>query len=191
VRHDPPHLVILGLEKANGQWAFCRQLLDCFDGALFLLLNADTEAQRAKGLSMGATDCLGKPVPIVEFTARVRAILRRDPNHPARAARTFFVDGDLTVDLSRQAVWRDGHPVSLTPTEFRILTCFLHNRDQLLHPTRLLAEVWGPDHDRKPETLWTHIHNLRHKLEPDPAQPQRIVYRPRKGYVFQGLDIGD
>jgi DNA-binding response OmpR family regulator len=191
VQHHPPDLVVLGIEKSNDHWEFCRQLLDCFDGALFLLLASDTEAQRAKGLNLGAVDCLSKPFPIVEFTARVRAILRRDMSRAARGNPHPFVDGELSIDLSRKRVRRNGHSVSLTPTEFRILACFLHHVNQLLPPEQLLDEVWGPEQDRKPETLWTHIHNLRQKLEPDPEQPERIIHCPRKGYIFQVLGTGD
>ncbi|MGC9334416.1 MAG: response regulator transcription factor [Anaerolineae bacterium] len=190
VRRHPPDMVILGIGTANGGWTFCRQLQGCFDGTLFLLLASDTEDQRVKALSLGAADCLSKPFAVIEFVARVRALLRRGTAHATRGERTYFVDIDLLVDLTREEVWRDDQLVSLTPTEFRLMAALVKREGQLLPHAHLLAEVWGPDHNRGPDALWAHIHHLRQKLEPDPDQPQRIVNRPRKGYIFQRLGNG-
>jgi DNA-binding response OmpR family regulator len=77
LRATCPDLVILGIGTSNGDWDFCRQVVAALDRPLLLLLSTDDEAQRVKGLDLGADDCMVKPVHLVEMLARVHALLRR------------------------------------------------------------------------------------------------------------------
>jgi two-component system KDP operon response regulator KdpE len=142
---------------------------------------------------MGATECLTKRTyGNIEFSARVRALLRRAPPRSSNGQRTSFVDGELEVDLASKTVSLHGQPVSLTPTEFRLLACFLENVDTVLSPEELVILVWGSN-EARPGTaglaIRSHIHYLRQKIEPDPDHPQRIVTRWGKGYLFQRLAV--
>lgn len=77
LRATCPDLVILAIGASNGDWDFCRQVVAALDRPLLLLLSTDDEAQRVKGLDLGADDCMVKPVHLVEMLARVHALLRR------------------------------------------------------------------------------------------------------------------
>jgi two-component system response regulator BaeR len=82
-----PDLIILGMGSSNGDWEFCRQVVAAVDRPLLLLLSIDDEQQRVKGLDLGADDCMGKPVRLVEMLARVHALLRRGRPGPVQPQR--------------------------------------------------------------------------------------------------------
>jgi DNA-binding response OmpR family regulator len=187
---DEPNLVILGINRPDPGWPFCRQLLKLHHGPLFLLLASNRETDRVRGLQMGAADCLSKATyGNVELVARVHALLRRDPNRGAAARPDLFVDGNLQIDLARKQVRLDDQLVSLTPTEFRLLACFLEHVDAILSPRQLADRLWGRDQARPRAAIRPHIHYLRQKLEPDPDHPRRIVTCRGKGYLFQRLAV--
>jgi len=187
---DEPDLVILGIGAQDTTWQFCRRLMTFLDQPVLLLLDTGRRLDRVRGLDMGADDCMFKPVLQIELAARVRALLRRDLAPSGRREQSFFADGDLVVDLSRHEVRRDDVPVALTPTEYRILACFVRHAGEMLPHDRLLQEVWGPAHVHRHSALKQYIHHLRRKLEPDPSRPQRIVTHWGQGYAFQRLTGG-
>ena len=133
----------------------------------------------------------GKPILMVEFVARVRALLLRDPLVLSRRQRRFLMDGDLMADLVRREVRLNDEPVALTPIEFRILACLVRHEGKMLPQERLESLVWGPNHVGSANTVRQHIHHLRRKLEPDPSHRQRIVTRWGEGYLFQRRAAGE
>ena len=180
---EEPDLLIVGVD--HGSWGFCRQLLTFVDQPVLLLLNSQDKLERVKGLDLGADDCMAKPVHLVELVARVRALLRRDLANGPRRGRSYFVDGDLVVDLSRREVRLAERPVALTPTELRLLACLVQHEGQVLSRERLLQEVWGAGYGGTADLVKQHVHHLRQKLEADPHHPQRIVTRWGEGYLLQ------
>jgi two-component system KDP operon response regulator KdpE len=180
-----PGLVILGMISCEEDWAFCRRLLAFLDIPLFLLLASDSELDRTRALELGADDCMIKPALMVEVVARVRALLRRNDRPMMRQERSFFVDGDLVVDLARREVRLDGEPVALTPTEFRLLSCFVRHVGEVMSHERLAMDVWGREPEATREALKRYVHHLRRKLERDPRRPRRIVTQWGEGYLFQ------
>jgi two-component system KDP operon response regulator KdpE len=185
---DKPDLVILGIDTRDAQWRFCRRLLTFLDAPLLLLLDSEERMDRARGLDLGADGCMFKPVLVPELLAQVRALLRVEMPPALRRQRSFFVDGDLVVDLTRHEVRRNDEPVALTPTEFRLLSCLVRHAGQLISHQRLCQEVWGPGQWDRQGSIKQYIHHLRKKLEPDPEHPQRIVTRWGEGYTLHRLD---
>ena len=181
---EDPDLVILGIDPTDGDWRFCRRLVPLLEQPLFLLLASREELDQVRGLDMGADDCMVKPVLLLELVARVRALLRRNQSAPG-LRRDLFMDGDLVVDLTRKEVKLADQPVSLTPTEYRLLACFVQRPGQVLSRDRLLAEVWGPRHKDARGLVKQHVHHLRKKIEPDPGRPRHIVTERGLGYRFQ------
>jgi DNA-binding response OmpR family regulator len=184
---DEPDLVILGIDSQDSEWQFCRRLLAFLDQPLLLLLPVRNKLDHVKGLELGADDCMVKPVLTVELLARVRALLRRSALAFSRRQRSLFMDGDLIVDLTRREVLLNGYPVAITPTEFRMLTCFIMHEGEVLPHERILTQVWGPSDLVGRDVLKLYIHNLRKKLEPNPNQPQRLLTRRGEGYLFRRL----
>jgi DNA-binding response OmpR family regulator len=184
---DEPDLVILGIDPSEGWW-FCHQLLTFLkEPSLFLLLRTDDEADRVKGLTLGADDCMARPVAIGEFAARVQGILRRRSPEGRRLRPSFFIDGNLVVDLSRRDVQLDGEPVILPAKEFLVLSCLIRHVGEVVPHEQLMTQVWGPDANDSHQILKSYIHKLRQKLEPDPRRPQRIVTRRHEGYMLQRI----
>jgi DNA-binding response OmpR family regulator len=180
-----PDLVVLGLRPTDEGWRFCRQLLTLMDRPLLLLLSTAEKLDRARGLDLGADDCMIQPVLAVELVARVRVLLRRNGSRALR--RTFFVDGDLVVDLTRREVRLDDEPVRLTPSEYRLLSCLVQHEGEVLSQEQLLAHLWGARQRRSSSVVKQYIHHLRRKLEPDPRRPRRIVTWRGEGYMLRRL----
>lgn len=180
--HD---LVILGIPAREDQWQFCSRLLALTGAPLLLLLATGDDRDRARALDLGADDCLLKPPSPVELVARIRALLRRGLSPAERRQRSFFVDGDLAVDLARREVRVGDRPVALSRTEFQILTCLVRHADEVVSQEQLVTQVWGPREPSAQSSLKQHIHFLRKKLELDPAHPQRIVTCWGEGYLLR------
>lgn len=184
---DEPDLVILGIAPFEG-WRFCHQLLAFLkESLLFLLLYTDDEEDRVKGLRLGADDCMAQPIAIGEFVARVQALLRRRAPKASQLRRSFFIDGNLVVDLSRRDVWLNGQPVMLSAMEFKVLSCLIRHVGEVVPHEQLMMHVWGSGHSDSHDILNVYAHKLRQKLEPDPRHPRRIVTCLREGYMLQRI----
>jgi DNA-binding response OmpR family regulator len=184
---ETPDLVILGVNCQRGDWEFCNRLVTFLDRPLLLLLLTSNPLDQVRALELGADDCMIRPVAIIEFLARIRALLRRKELFRQRAQRSFFMDDDLVVDLTRREVWLDGQPVALTPTEFQLLACLTQHAGEVLSYERLTMQVWGPDYSGARQAIKQYVHQLRAKLELNPRRPQRILTRRGEGYLFRTL----
>jgi two-component system KDP operon response regulator KdpE len=185
---EEPDLVILGINTYNGEWDFCRKLLTFLESPLLLLLASQDRFDRVRGLDMGADACMFRPALIPDFLAQVRALLRMGAPNQMRQVRSFFVDGDLEVDLTRREVQLNDEPIALSPTEFRVLSCLVRHRSRILSHERLLSEVWGPGRVDDRKIIKQYIYSLRQKLETDPGHAQRIVTVRGEGYVLRPLE---
>lgn len=186
---EDPDLVILGINSQERDWHFCHRLLTFLEQPLLLLLSTRNKLDRVRALEMGADDCMLKPILTIEVAARARALLRRSESPASRRQQSFFVDGDLVIDLTRKEVRLYNMPVRLTPTEFRVLTCLTRCVGEVLSHDRIVNQVWGPDYGAGRNNVKLYIHSLRQKLELDPSQPQRILTRRGEGYLFQRLAV--
>ena len=184
---EEPDLVILGIRSHDREWQFFRRLVSVLDSPLFLLLSNANEMDRVKGLDLGADDCMVKPASLVEMVARVRALLRRDDSGVSWRKRSYFVDGDLAVDLTRRSAQLNNEPVALTAIEFRILSCLVGSVGAVVSHERLVAQVWGPGYTGPHDFVKQHIYQLRRKLESDPSHPRRIVTRRGEGYMLRRI----
>jgi DNA-binding response OmpR family regulator len=146
----------------------------------------DSETDRTVGLELGADDYVTKPFSQRELVARIGAVLRR--SHCTcgadRSAQWSGPDG-VEIDRESRQVRRNGRPVALTPTEFRILDVLIRHRGQILSRSQLLEHVaaHGDVFDR---TLDKHIANLRKKIEDNPSRPRHVVTVFGLGYRFPG-----
>jgi len=184
-RGSDPDLIILevSLPKLDG-FAICRMLRFESDIPIIFLTACQREADRVKGLDLGADDYVIKPFFTAELLARIRARLRRSDRSPQITKRELLTAGDLCVDVGSRRVFRGEREVELVPKEFELLVLLMRNRGQALSRAMLLQYVWGDDFKRDPRTVDVHISWLRSKIEPDTAQPRYIETVRRHGYRF-------
>lgn len=150
---------------------------------VILLTARGQEQDRITGLSLGADDYVTKPFSRQELLLRVQAVLRRTAGGPSSASARF---GDLEMDAERGEVRRNGTPVELTALEFRLLRMFVDHRGKILSLEKIIHLIWGQDTFQTDRVVYTHINNLRGKIEPVPAQPRYIVSVRGLGYRFDG-----
>jgi two-component system phosphate regulon response regulator PhoB len=141
---------------------------------VIMLTARGEEADRVRGLDTGADDYVVKPYSINEMIARVRALLRR--TRPGSIGETLSF-GDLELNSEQHKVTRNGQPVKLGPTEFRLLVTFMESPKRVWSRHNLLDRVWGMDSDVDDRTVDVHIGRLRKALkqkgEPDPIRTVR------------------
>jgi DNA-binding response OmpR family regulator len=162
----------------------CRELRRRGSRTPILMLTAKAqESEKVMGLELGADDYLTKPFGTRELRARIKALLRRSRLEQETEAYRF---GNVEVDFERGELRRDGHPVELTPIEFKLMALFIRSRGRVLSRERLLAGAWSPDTFASDRIVDNHIANLRRKIEEDPAQPRYLRNIRGMGYRFDG-----
>jgi len=183
---EKPAVVLLDITmpKLDG-WETCRLMREVSDVPIILLTGRDDEADKARGLDLGADDYLTKPFGFVELQARIRAVLRR-AEMPAVSRRgqkqSVYRVGALVVDIPAYTVTRHGKPVALAPTEFRLFEYLLTHAGLVLSHSQLLSAVWGFAYSDATELLKPTISRLRQKIEEDSSHPQIIQTVHGVGY---------
>ena len=160
-------LVILDLmiPGISGQ-EVCKRLRQESTVPMIMLTARASEEDRVAGLELGADDYVPKPFHPREVVARVQALLRRALPR-ASGPPPPIVIGDLEVNCWGRSVRLRGQPVSLTPTEFRLMEVLAKSPERVFTRDELLARAFGPDFDGFDRTVDVHITNLRRKVEPD------------------------
>jgi DNA-binding response OmpR family regulator len=138
-------------------------------------------------LRIGADDFVAKPFSLTELHARIETALRRAaaslaPAQPACA----FRDGDLIVDLEKNVVMKRRVPVSLTPSELKILAALMRHPGKVFTRAELIDAALGDEFDGYDRAIDNHIKNLRQKLEDDSKNPSYILTLHGFGYKFGG-----
>jgi two-component system phosphate regulon response regulator PhoB len=131
---------------------------------VIMLTAKGEEVDRVRGLEGGADDYVVKPFGVTELVARLKAVLRRA--RPTAGAETLRY-ADLVMDLASHRVTRNGDPVHLGPTEFRLLRVLLERPGRVFSREQLLDAVWGRESEIEPRTVDVHIRRLRKALNED------------------------
>jgi len=161
----PPDAVLLDwmLPRMSGI-EVCRQLRrksETRNVPIIMLTARNEEADKIRGLNVGADDYLTKPFSMPELIARVRALLRRAKPSQNKGAINF---ADIVMDLDSHRVSRSNKQIHLGPTEFRLLQFFMERPGTVFSREELLNGVWGPDIYVEPRTVDVHIRRLRKAL---------------------------
>jgi two-component system OmpR family response regulator len=145
-----------------------------------------SEPERVLGLETGADDYLAKPFSMLEFVARVKALVRRVSaltqagTDGAREVRS----GALRISLVQRQACLQGNPIKLTPREFDLLYFLASAPGKVFSRSELLDQVWRSKHSGYEHTVNTHINRLRAKIETDPSNPKRILTVWGRGYKY-------
>lgn len=138
---------------------------------ILMLTAKSTEADRIRGLELGADDYLTKPFSPRELVLRVQAILRRSQTTAASDAPAAFGDGALVIDEVRHDLIVRGEPVELTPTEWALLVALTGTPGRVFSRAELINRLRGYEFDGYERTVDSHVKNLRRKIELDPHEP--------------------
>ncbi len=163
-----PDLVVLDLmlPGENGL-EICKRLRKspATESLPILMLTAKTEEiDRILGFELGADDYMTKPFSSRELIARIKAIFRRVSAPDKRNGVVLSVGDTLKIDTNKYKVYVEDKEVTLTTTEFRILTILTENREWVLSRQQILEKLWGNDKYVIDRTIDVHIRHLREKL---------------------------
>ncbi len=142
----------------------------------------ESEVDRVLALELGADDCMPKPCSPAELVSRVRALLRRCEYERAAMRGPVREIGSLRVDIGTRQVVADERAVHLTVSQFKLLDLLSEDPGRIVTRREILHRLWDSSHGADDHVCDVHISNLRHKIERDPRNPQRIVTVRGLGY---------
>lgn len=157
---------------------------------IIMLTARDAEDDKVRGLELGADDYLTKPFSHRELVARIRANLRRRGQEwaPASPTEAVVTVGPLRMNVAEHSVQKNGQPLNLTVTEFRLLQFLMVNAGGVV-PTRIvLRQVWGYDDPTGADVVRVTVHRLRRKLGEDPSNPHLLHTLPGVGVMLKAVD---
>ena len=180
-----PDMIILDIlmPKMNGL-EMLKELRSFSAVPVIILTAKGADADRIKGLQLGADDYLPKPFNPDELVARVEAVRRRlQPSEKLKVPEVLGL-GHVTIDFKKHTVLASGEEKYLTRTEWLLLSQLINNAGRLMLYEELMTRVWGPEYRDDVQLLRTYISRLRSKLEDDPANPRLIRTIPKTGYII-------
>lgn len=183
---EKPDLILLDimLPKMDG-FMVCRKLRESISTPILMLTAKEEEVDKVLGLELGADDYITKPFSPRELMARIKANLRRTAaEEPAKKTGNVIKCGDLSIDMDRYVVERDGKVIELTLREFELVKFLAAQQDQVFTRESLLEKVWGYEYYGDVRTVDVTIRRLREKLEKNPSNPEYIMTRRGVGYYF-------
>jgi len=178
------HLVVsdIILPKLDG-FELCREIRKVNEHIPVLMLTAlGTADDKLEGFDVGADDYMVKPFDLRELVARVKALLKRQGiSDGSRVKRISYAD--LSVDLERQEVSRDGIPVRLSPKEYNLLVYMIENAERVISRVEIAEKVWNTRFDTGTNFIDVYINYLRKKIDRD-FDVKLIHTKPGVGFIL-------
>ena len=162
----------------------CREIRRRSQVPIIMLTAKTQEESILNGLGMGADDYVTKPFSVKQLYARMEAVLRRSGG--AGTSSRLAYPGGLQIDLETGEASVNGSPVSLTPSEWKILSALVSHPKKIFSREELMDLACGADSDSLDRVIDTHIKNLRKKLEADSRNPVYVKTVHGLGYKFGG-----
>ncbi|AHI01122.1 response regulator transcription factor [Kutzneria viridogrisea] len=181
LRAEPPDIVVLDLMLPGiDGFEVCRRIRAGGDIPIIMLTARSDDFDVVGGLEAGADDYVVKPVQPRVLDARIRAVLRRTGAERAESEH----HAGLGIDRAALVVSKDGRPVSLTPTELRLLLELSNTPGRVLSRQQLLEAVWEHDYLGDSRLVDACVQRLRAKIEDNPAEPVFVQTVRGFGYRF-------
>ncbi len=168
----------------------CRQIRPQLDIPILMVTARAEEADRIRGLGIGADDYIIKPFSPPELVARVRSNIAQYERLKNRMSGSAVSDraeidlGGLKLNYHSRRVYLDGAEIECKNKEYELLYFLMANPDIVFSKEKLYDEIWGIDAYGDIKTVAVHINRLREKIERDPANPKRIQTVWGAGYRF-------
>lgn len=177
-------LVILDVALPDGSgFDMCRDIRRTSTVPIMFLTASDEETDMIMGLDIGGDDYITKPFKLAVFLSRMNALLRRSGQFGR--TDTILHSGGIRVERLKGEVYKNGTPVDLTASEYKLLCLFMEHPNQVLSAEQILGRLWDCDENYIDQnTLTVYIRRLRTKIEDDPGNPERIVTIRRMGYKW-------
>ncbi len=172
---DSFSLVLLDANLPDGDgYTFCKSIREQgFTLPVIFLTALDQEVNVIQGLEVGADDYVTKPFRVRELISRIKANIRRSQVNSSSGEVIVF--GAFRIDLAGHKVTKEGENINLTPSEFRLFTTLLKNKNQTLTRSALLEQLWDIDGDFVDDnTLSVYVKRLREKLGGDKDYIQTV-----------------
>jgi two-component system KDP operon response regulator KdpE len=182
-----PDLVILDIMMPGlSGFQVLQNIRQTLDTPVIMLSARTDPADKVEAFELGADDYMTKPFVIEELKARIKAVLRRNPDGNS-SNRNIFDDGYLRIELIKRRVWVKGQEIGLTPKEFSLLQELFLHAGTVRDYRSLLKTIWGPEYGDEKESVQAVVKRLRSKTERDPRNPQYILTVDNIGYRFKDI----
>ncbi|MCD8390861.1 MAG: response regulator transcription factor [Firmicutes bacterium] len=187
---ENPDLILLDvmLPGMDG-FEVCKKVRERSNVPIIMLTAREDEVDKVLGLELGADDYITKPYSARELTARVKANLRRSaadivPRFEAKSDVNIINSGELTINVERYEVAKNGTVIDITLREFELLKFLAMQPDKIFSREKLLENVWGYEYYGDVRTVDVTVRRLREKIEDDPSMPKYIITKRGVGYYF-------
>ena len=183
-RAEKPDCIVLDMMMPEmGGDEFIRIYTAESDTPILVLTAKVDETDKVLGLELGADDYVTKPFSPRELSARVKALIRRSAK--SQPEPEIYRSADITLDKQGHLVEVAGQTVDLTPSEFDLLAVLISTPGRTYSRAELLESLGESTYlEGYERTVDVHIHNLREKIEPDPANPIYVQTVYGNGYRF-------
>lgn len=187
---ENPDLILLDvmLPGLDG-WEVCKKVREHSQVPIIMLTAREDEIDKVLGLELGADDYITKPYSMRELAARVKANIRRSTaqqvvQESEPVSQSSIVSGDLTINVERYEVTKNGEIIDITLREFELLRFLATQPDKIYSREKLLENVWGYEYYGDVRTVDVTVRRLREKIEDDPSMPKYIITKRGVGYYF-------
>lgn len=186
---ENPDLILLDvmLPGMDG-FEVCKKVREHSQVPIIMLTAREDEVDKVLGLELGADDYITKPYSARELTARVKANLRRSAvqvtAEPEPESQDTINSGDLSINIERYEVSKNGEIIDITLREFELLKFLAMQPDKIFSREKLLENVWGYEYYGDVRTVDVTVRRLREKIEDDPSMPKYIITKRGVGYYF-------
>lgn len=182
-----PDLLILDLMlPGRSGFDICKDIRDRkLTFPIIMLTARDQEADKVKGLTLGADDYITKPFGVKELLARIQARLRRANSYAGNGPLEMVSLGDIRIDLSEAIVIRPDGEQDLTTREVELVRYLMSRANEPITRDDLLEHVWRYEYSTNTRTVDVHISKLRSKIELTPEDPRYLVTLHGVGYMMK------
>lgn len=166
-------------------YELCRRIRAKMTTPILFLSARDSELNKVVGFELGADDYLAKPFGVRELLARTRALLRRSQGLESAQPTNEVTASGITLNEDTHVAQGEKGPIDLTPREFELLSCLMHNAGKVVSREDLLHDAWGWEFITETKTVDTHIKRLRDKIEAAGYDPKLVETVRGYGYRFK------